>query len=150
MGDTVAFFVARRLRPVLLGRDPVAHEMLWDQMHRIMVHGRQGDAMLAISAVDCALWDLKGRWLNQPVYRLLGGPTRTEVPAYASMLGFTVLDPGRVRERALEYKEMGYTAQKWFFRHGPTSGPEGMRENVALVRTLGGGWVTSPQASKTK
>ena len=136
MGDTVAFFVARRLRPVLLGRDPVAHEMLWDQMHRIMVHGRQGDAMLAISAVDCALWDLKGRWLNQPVYRLLGGPTRTEVPAYASMLGFTVLDPGRVRERALEYKEMGYTAQKWFFRHGPTSGPEGMRKNVELVRTL--------------
>ena len=52
-------------------------EKLWDQMHRIMVHGRQGDAMLAISAVDCALWDLKGRWLGQPVYRLIGGPTAT-------------------------------------------------------------------------
>ncbi len=84
--DIVAAFVAKRLRPIILGQDPVAHEKLWDQMHRIMVHGRQGDAMLAISAIDCALWDLKGRWLGQPVYRLLGGPTRDTVSAYASML----------------------------------------------------------------
>ena len=41
-----------------------------------------------------------------------------------------------MRARAAEYKALGYTAQKWFFRHGPMSGPEGMRENVALVRTL--------------
>ncbi len=136
MPEAVAYFIGRRLRPILLGRDPVAHELLWDQMHRIMVHGRQGDAMLAISAVDCALWDLKGRWLNQPVHRLLGGPTRPSIPAYASMLGFNVLDSGRVRERAAEYQGMGYTAQKWFFRHGPASGAAGMRKNVELVRTL--------------
>ena len=105
-------------------------------MHRIMVHGRQGDAMLAISAIDCALWDLKGRWLGQPVFRLLGGPTRDSVPAYASMLGFAVLDLGRVRERAAEYQALGYPAQKWFFRHGPMSGHDGMRKNVELVRTL--------------
>jgi L-alanine-DL-glutamate epimerase-like enolase superfamily enzyme len=134
--ESVAFFIGRRLRPILIGGDPIAHELLWDQMHRIMVHGRQGDAMLAISAIDCALWDLKGCWLGQPVYRLIGGPTRPSIPAYASMLGFAVLDPGRVRERAAEYHEMGYTAQKWFFRHGPASGPEGMRKNVELVRTL--------------
>ncbi len=136
MSESVAFFIGRRLRPLVLGRDPIAHELLWDQMHRIMVHGRQGDAMLAISAIDCALWDLKGRWLGQPVHRLLGGPTRNSIPAYASMLGFAVLDAGRVRDRAAEYKEMGYTAQKWFFRHGPMSGAEGMRKNVELVRTL--------------
>ncbi|MBV9250392.1 MAG: hypothetical protein JO227_14250 [Acetobacteraceae bacterium] len=134
--DMVALFTARRLRPIILGKDPIAHEMLWDQMHRIMVHGRQGDAMLAISAVDCALWDLKGRWLGQPVFRLLGGPTRESVPCYASMLGFNVLDKGRVRERASEYRGLGYTAQKWFFRHGPASGHEGLHKNVELVRTL--------------
>jgi L-rhamnonate dehydratase len=134
--DMVALYVLRRLRPLLLNRDPIAHEMLWDQMHRVMVHGRQGDAMLAISAVDCALWDLKGRWLGQPVYRLLGGPTRETVPCYASMLGFDVLDMGRVRARAAEYKALGYPAQKWFFRHGPMSGHDGMRQNIALVRTL--------------
>jgi L-rhamnonate dehydratase len=42
MPETVAYFISRRLRPILLGRDPIAHELLWDQMHRIMVHGRQG------------------------------------------------------------------------------------------------------------
>jgi len=136
MPDAVASIVAGQLRPILLGKDPIASEMLWDQMHRILVHGRQGDAMLAISAVDCALWDLKGRWLGQPVYRLLGGPTRASLPAYASMLGYAVQDPGRVRERAQQYQEAGYTAQKWFFRFGPMSGAEGMHKNVELVRTL--------------
>jgi L-rhamnonate dehydratase len=136
MPEMVALYVARRLRPILIGQDSIAHEKLWDQMHRIMVHGRQGDAMLAISAVDCALWDLKGRWLGQPVYRLLGGPTRDAVPAYASMLGFAVQDMGHVRARAQEHKERGYKAQKWFFRHGPMSGADGLRLNVALVRTL--------------
>jgi L-rhamnonate dehydratase len=134
--EMVATYVARRLRSILLGQDPIAHEKLWDQMHRIMVHGRQGEAMLAISAVDCALWDLKGRWLGQPVFRLLGGPTCDRVAAYASMLGFDVLDAGRVRERAAQYRDLGYPAQKWFFRHGPGSGAEGMRKNVELVRTL--------------
>jgi L-rhamnonate dehydratase len=134
--EMVSLHIARQLRPILLGQDPIAHERLWDQMHRLLVHGRQGDAMLAISAVDCALWDLKGRWLGQPVYCLLGGPTRDSVPAYASMLGFAVRDLGRVRDRAQEYRAQGFTAQKWFFRHGPMSGADGLRQNVALVRTL--------------
>lgn len=136
LSENTAYLVAKMLRPILLERDPIAHECLWDQMHRLLVHGRQGEAMMAISAVDCALWDLKGRWLGQPVYRLLGGPTRDAVPAYASMLGYAVLDMGRVRERAMAAKEQGYTAQKWFFRYGPMSGPDGLRKNVDLVRTL--------------
>ncbi|MFF4592279.1 enolase C-terminal domain-like protein [Amycolatopsis sp. NPDC001319] len=134
--ETVAWLVAHELRPLLLGRDPIAGEKLWDQLHRAQVHGRGGQPMLAISAVDNALWDLRGKWLGQPVYRLLGGPTRDEVPAYASMLGFSVQDPDRVRERAVEFRDRGYRAQKWFFRHGPASGYEGLRANVALVRTL--------------
>ncbi len=134
--EPCAHIVAVQLRPILEGKDPLASEYLWDVMHRLLVHGRQGEAMFAVSVVDCALWDLKGRWLGQPVWRILGGPTRTEIPAYASMLGFDVLDPGRVRERALQYKERGYRAQKWFFRHGPMSGPEGLSKNVELVRTL--------------
>jgi L-rhamnonate dehydratase len=136
MTDSVAYIVATSLRPLLMGRDAFAHEFLWDIMHRALVHGRQGEAMMAISAVDCALWDLKGNALNQPVYRLLGGPTRTEIPAYSSMLGYDVLDMGKVRERAKQHQEMGYAAQKWFFRHGPMSGMEGLRKNVEMVKTL--------------
>jgi L-alanine-DL-glutamate epimerase-like enolase superfamily enzyme len=105
-------------------------------MHRAQVHGRQGDAMIALSAVDCALWDIKGQWLGQPLWRILGGSARIEVPAYASMLGYAVLDLGRVRERALACKQAGYRAQKWFFRHGPASGHDGLKLNIALVRTL--------------
>ena len=134
--EQVAYIVARDLRHLLLGADPVAGEKLWDQMHRSQVHGRAGNTMLAISAVDCALWDLRGRWLGQPVHRLLGGPTRETVPAYASMLGFSVTDLDLVHARAQEYRDLGYTAQKWFFRYGPMSGYDGLRRNVDLVRTL--------------
>ena len=136
MPEAVAFIIDRQLQPILVGKDPCGTELLWDQMHRLLVHGRQGEAMMAVSAVDCALWDLKGRVLGRPVHRLLGGPTRQAVPAYASMLGYAVEDLGLVRERALAAQAQGYTAQKWFFRHGPMSGPDGMRKNVDLVRTL--------------
>ena len=131
-----AHLALSQLAPIITGRDPLATELLWDQMHRLQVHGRQGEPMLALSAVDCALWDIKGQVFGQPLWRILGGPTRTEVPAYASMLGFAVEDFGLVRERALQHKEMGFTAQKWFFRHGPMSGHDGLRKNVELVRTL--------------
>ncbi|MCB2052899.1 MAG: hypothetical protein KDE35_01485 [Geminicoccaceae bacterium] len=131
-----ARLVLTQLAPVITGKDPLAIELLWDQMHRLQVHGRQGDPMIALSAVDCALWDLKGKLMGQPVWRILGGPTRDAVPAYASMLGYTAVDMEKVAERASMIREQGYTAQKWFFRHGPMSGHEGMKLNVALVRTL--------------
>lgn len=135
VSETVAYHVAREVRPVVLGEDPRATERIWDLLHRTLVHGRQGTSMLAVSVVDCALWDLKGRWLGQPVYRLLGG-TPDAFPAYASMLGFTVDDPGLVRERALWARRQGYAAQKWFFRFGPAHGHDGYRRNVALATTL--------------
>jgi L-rhamnonate dehydratase len=131
-----ARIVLSQLSHLLIGKDALANEALWDQMHRYQVHGRQGDPMIALSAVDCALWDLKGKLLGQPIWRILGGEPVASVPAYASMLGFAVDDPGRVRERAIEYKESGYPSQKWFFRHGPGSGVEGRKANVELVRTL--------------
>jgi L-alanine-DL-glutamate epimerase-like enolase superfamily enzyme len=91
--------------------------------------------MMAISAVDCALWDLKGRALNAPVYKILGGPTRTEIPAYASMLGFSI-HPDRAVDRAREVVNQGFGAMKWFFRNGPADGRDGMERNVELVRNL--------------
>jgi L-rhamnonate dehydratase len=130
--EAVAAIIAGKLSPMLLDRDPIAHDMLymlWDQMHRMLVHGRQGDAMLAISAVDCALWDLKGRWLNVPVLQLLGGPTRASIPAYASMLGFAVLDPGRVRARAQEYQAKGYRNGEIFPNGLPGGDGSGFRKD---------------------
>ncbi|HEY3062879.1 MAG TPA: enolase C-terminal domain-like protein [Chloroflexota bacterium] len=132
-----AFLVDTELRPLLLGEDPLAHEVLWDVMYRASVHGRKGVTMMAISAVDCALWDLKGRVFGQPVYRLLGGPSRTEIPAYASMLGYAI-EPSRAAERAREVVQQGYRAMKWFFRHGPADGRAGMVKNAQLVSAVRG------------
>jgi L-alanine-DL-glutamate epimerase-like enolase superfamily enzyme len=133
--DDQAWVIQRQLAPLLIGHDPLATERLWDRMYRFMVHGRKGVVMQAISVVDCALWDLRGRYFNAPVYQLLGGPTRTEIPAYASALGYS-LDPELVQERAQEIVQAGYRATKWFFRDGPTDGPAGMARNLRLVRTL--------------
>lgn len=91
--------------------------------------------MMAMSALDCALWDLKGKVLGQPVYRLLGGPTQQPVRAYASMLGLS-LEPEALAARATEYQRLGYRAQKWFFRHGPADGPSGAARNVEVARVL--------------
>ena len=133
---SIASIIASHLRRLLIGQDPRDSERLWDQMHRALVHGRQGEAMMAISTVDCALWDLRAKWMQQPVYRLLGGSARESIPVYASMLGFSVQDLGLVRERAQYYKSLGYCGQKWFFRHGSMSGREGLKQNIELVKTL--------------
>jgi L-rhamnonate dehydratase len=130
-----AFILDTQLRVLIEGTDPRAHEQIWDRLYRYSVHGRKGATMMAISALDCALWDLKGKLTGAPVYRLLGGPTRMEIPAYASALGYSI-EPDRAAQRAKEIVEQGYRATKWFFRNGPAEGPEGSRKNVELVRAL--------------
>lgn len=130
--DFQSYPIMRYLRPFLIGRDPLATELLYDQMIRMDRHGRSGFFMTAVSAIDCALWDLKGKAWGQPVYRLLGGPTRTSVPAYASMLGYSTA-PEAAALVAAEYKEKGFTAQKWFFRYGPGDGDAGMSLNLEMA-----------------
>ena len=95
----------------------------------------RGEAMMSISVVDCGLWDLKGKALNQPVYRLLGGPTRTRFPAYASALGFSI-EPEAAAQRAAAFAADGFVATKWFFRDGPADGHDGFRRNLRLAQTL--------------
>lgn len=132
---TQAFVIRESLRPFLIGRDPLATEKLLDQMLRLNRHGRSGVFMTGVSPVDCALWDLKGKAWGQPVYRLLGGPTRPAVPAYASMLGFSV-EPLEAARVARAYKEKGFAAQKWFFRFGPADGAEGKQKNLDMARAV--------------
>jgi L-alanine-DL-glutamate epimerase-like enolase superfamily enzyme len=123
----------REMRSVVVGRDPLAVEAIWDTLLRRNRHARSGYYMMAMSALDCALWDLKGKALGLPVYRLLGGPVQEPVRAYASMLGFS-LQRDALTQRAQEYQALGYHAQKWFFRYGPADGGEGATRNVGMVR----------------
>src|SRR5262249_1953884 len=80
------------LAPAVLGQDPFEYRRLWEAMHECLGYERQGSGLMPLSAVDIALWDLRGRALGQPIARLLGGPVRTRVPAYA---GGPYLKPGR-------------------------------------------------------
>jgi len=130
-----AIVVDQQLARFLIGKDPLAIEALWDQMYRLNRHARTGHFMMAISAVDNTLWDLRGRYFNQPVYRLLGGPTRPFVEVYGSTLGYSV-EPAAARARAVELKKAGFRMQKWFLAYGPGSGADGFRQNVELVKNV--------------
>ena len=79
-GSPVAAIVERSLGPLLLGEDPLLTEALWDRLYyRNLPIGQRGIFMRALSAVDVALWDLKGQAAGLPIWRLLGG-ARTIVP----------------------------------------------------------------------
>jgi L-alanine-DL-glutamate epimerase-like enolase superfamily enzyme len=123
------------LAPLLIGQDPWDSEFLWQHMYRkTMAFGRKGIGMVAISALDIAIWDLLGKSAKQPVYRLLGGRTKAKIPVYASRLYSTPLD--QLAEEARRYKTQGYKAMKLRFGWGPTDGADGMRRNIDLVRTV--------------
>jgi L-rhamnonate dehydratase len=135
ISDELGGIIGGSLKHILVGEDPRAVERIWDKMYRYSVHGRKGQTMMAISAVDLALWDIKGKLAGAPAYELLGGPTRESIPAYASALGFSI-EPERAHAQAKAFVEQGYRATKWFFRHDPTEGREGMAKNLELVRTI--------------
>jgi L-rhamnonate dehydratase len=123
------------LKPLLLGQDPWDTDFLWQHMYRkTMAFGRKGIGMVAISAVDIALWDLLGKSARQPVYRLLGGRTKPRIPVYASRLYSVPLN--ELAAEAKKYKDEGYRAMKLRFGWGPTDSAEGMQRNIALVRTV--------------
>jgi L-alanine-DL-glutamate epimerase-like enolase superfamily enzyme len=123
------------LKPLLLGADPWDHEFLWQHMYRkTIAFGRKGIVLVAMSAVDIAIWDLLGKSAKQPVYRLMGGRTKPKIPVYASRLYSTPLD--ELAAEAKKYKAAGYKAMKFRMGWGPVDGAEGMQRNVALARTV--------------
>lgn len=133
--NEAAMFVDQFFKRNLIGQDPLAYEADWDKMFRASRHSRGSHYIMALSAIDNTLWDLRGRIFGLPVYRLLGG-SRSKVRAYASCLGFSQ-EPSVLRAKAQELKQHGYRHQKWFVRdRGPNFGPEGVAEDVKVVRLL--------------
>lgn len=124
------------LAPLLLGEDPLAIEMLWERMYGSMrLRGHVAGYMLeAIAGVDIALWDLAGKLLGLPVYRLLGGPFTTTLPVYASGV------PGAaVEARAASAERFiaeGYTAMKASIGRGSID--EDLATVAALIETVAG------------
>ena len=100
----------------LIGGDPFATDALWEKMYqRVEDYAPQGFGIAAMSALDMAMWDIKGKALNMPVYKLLGGPHRTRVKPYATGLYFKREDGDLVTpavEEAARYREAGFAGVK--------------------------------------
>ena len=128
--------IDQHFTPLLIGEDALNTELIWERMYRSSVRiGRKGVVSCAISGVDIALWDLKGKYFNTPVYNLLGGKTKQQVPAYVSRL-YALDDLDALRDEALGYTRQGFTMLKQRFGFGPRDGIVGMRRNEALVRAV--------------
>lgn len=120
---------ARALTPVvehlttqLVGEDCLAIDKLADMMFRMTKpYGSTGLASYAISGIDLALWDLKGKLLEQPVYALLGGPQKDRIFCYATGNDYDW------------YKELGFRAFKLACPYGPADGLDGLARNEAFV-----------------
>jgi L-alanine-DL-glutamate epimerase-like enolase superfamily enzyme len=91
--------------------------------------------MAAISAVDIALWDLMGKAVGKPVFKLLGGRTKEKIWCYASKL-YNNDDRDAFLAEARRYRDQGFTAMKMRFGYGPKDVPAGMQKNLEQVRLL--------------
>ncbi|HEX6143138.1 MAG TPA: mandelate racemase/muconate lactonizing enzyme family protein [Geminicoccaceae bacterium] len=100
------------LRALLLGEDPLETARLWKKMYEgTLYYGREGAVIQAMAGIDLALWDIKGKALEQPVYKLLGGGFRKRVRVYSSnMFQFTARDTAA---RAKKAQDDGFTAVKF-------------------------------------
>jgi L-rhamnonate dehydratase len=120
---------ARPLLPViehfnlhLVGQECMATERVADMLFRLTKpYGTTGLASYAISAVDLAVWDLKGKLLEQPVFRLMGGPTSDKIRCYCTGNDIDW------------YKELGFRAFKLACPYGPADGIDGIHKNEELV-----------------
>ncbi len=77
--------IVQAFRPLLIGQDALATDRIWQTLYnQFRDQGQKGLTVCAISGVDIALWDIKGKHFEAPVHQLMGGPLRTSVPAYAT------------------------------------------------------------------
>jgi mannonate dehydratase len=103
----VASYLSDHVLPCLIGRDPSQTEDIWQYLYRGAYWRRGPVTMTAIAAVDLALWDIKGKALNAPVYNLLGGKSRNGVMVYGHANG---ADIAETVEGVGKYIDLGYLA----------------------------------------
>ena len=123
------------LKPLVVGEDPFDYAYIWEKMYRKTLNwGRRGLGMVAISAIDIAIWDVLGKITNKPVFKLLGGRTKEKIPVYASKLYAQPLK--QLQEEAEKYKNEGFKMFKSRMGWGPKDGSEGMKKNLQLLEAV--------------
>jgi len=121
-GRPVAAIIEDHLAPNLIGEDGFAIEKIADMLFRMTKpYGSTGLASYAVSAIDLALWDAKGKALGQPVYSLLGGPHKERLFCYAT------------GNDVDWYQELGFKAFKLACPYGPADGLDGIKKNEDFV-----------------
>ena len=103
------------LKPIVIGSDPMKNDVIWHQMYRkTLDYARRGILVASMSAIDIAIWDLKGKILGVPVSTLLGGAHRDKIKPYATGLYFTShTDPSKEFEKEVnKYISQGFKAIK--------------------------------------
>lgn len=124
-GVPACWIVEQQLAPLVEGRDATELNAMYDRMRRGTLHyGRRGIVQHAVSAVDLACWDLLGKIRQEPVFRLIGGPVRDELPMYVT---------GPHPELAPQY---GFIGAKLPLVHPPAEGEAGLRANLEQARSV--------------
>ena len=113
-GEPAGWMIRHHFARFIVGQDARNVNLIWDQLYRSSLpYGRKGMTIMAISAVDLALWDLVGKVRGEPVYNLIGGLSRDEITFYCT-------GPD--------------AAAKVPLPHGPFEGEAGLRKNVAFLK----------------
>ncbi len=122
-GAPAAWLIQNHFRRFIVGEDARNTNRIWDELFRASLpYGRKGLPIMAISAVDLALWDLLGRLRQEPVYNLIGGAARDEISFYC-----TGPAPDAV-------KALGFWGAKVPLPHSPFDGEDGLKANVAFLK----------------
>lgn len=110
--STAVGHAVRDIAPLVIGMNPLETERVWQRMYR-HTYWRGGPILTSsISGIDVALWDIRGKISNQPVYQLLGGAVRDRIQFYANIGDSS--DPATLRKRAATARGMGYSAVKFY------------------------------------
>jgi L-alanine-DL-glutamate epimerase-like enolase superfamily enzyme len=139
--DVIAAVVNGVAGPAIIGDDPLLHERVWDKLYwTMMPRGQTGYAAHALAAIDVALWDIKGKALGQPVWRLLGG-ARDRAPVYATF-GFGFFDREQLAAAAKLWVGQGFRRIKMTVGDGALRNRakrplmDVIREDAARVRAV--------------
>lgn len=126
----VTSIINNTLQPMLVGMDPCDVVGVWARVNRMQLssHGMGAGAALALSGIDLALWDIRGKAAGMPLYRLLGG-SRKRIPAYAGGISLGFQPPDQLVEEASGYVAAGYRALKLRLGDNP-------RDDIARVRAV--------------
>ncbi|MDQ9090350.1 mandelate racemase/muconate lactonizing enzyme family protein [Pseudoalteromonas haloplanktis] len=135
-GGGIAFanktIVERVIQPMIVGMDPLDREVIWHKVYNLMRdHGQKGMPIQSMSGVDIALWDIAGKFLNQPVYKLLGGAFREQIPVYG--YGMMLQRKANLAEsfehESARIKDAGFNAMKMKIGLSP-------EEDIKLVEAV--------------